>query len=101
MTPDDRSAGMHLLEKGTLVDFKILDVQVMPGPDDAEFGFRVDLRLGGDDDEHHPGHRRGASQQRRPEAGHGLMDRWLQLFHFTVCEGFDCILGIYPGLIED
>ena len=51
MTPDDRSAGMHLLEKGTLVDFQILDVQVMPGPDDAEFGFRIELRLGGDDDE--------------------------------------------------
>lgn len=51
MTPDDRSAGMHLLEKGTLVDFKVLDVQVLPGPDDAEFGLRIDLRLNGDDDE--------------------------------------------------
>jgi hypothetical protein len=51
MTTDDRSAGMHLLEKGTLVDFKILDVQVMPGPDDAEFGLRIDLRLGGDDED--------------------------------------------------
>jgi hypothetical protein len=51
MTPDDRSAGMHLLEKGTLVEFKILDVQVMPGPDDAEFGFRIDLRLGDEDED--------------------------------------------------
>ena len=51
MTPDDKSAGMHLLEKGTLVDFQILDVQVVPGPDDAEFGVRVNLRLGADDDE--------------------------------------------------
>lgn len=51
MTPDDRSAGMHLLEKGTLVEFKILDVQVMPGPDDAEFGVRIDLRLGDEDED--------------------------------------------------
>ena len=42
---------MHLLEKGMLVDFTILDVQVMPGPDDAEFGVRIELRLGADDDE--------------------------------------------------
>ena len=49
-TSDDRSAGIHLLEKGTLVDFKVLDVQVLPGTDDAEFGFRIDLRLAGDDD---------------------------------------------------
>ena len=35
----------------TLVDFRVLDVQVLPGPDDAEFGLRIDLRLNGDDDE--------------------------------------------------
>ena len=51
MTPEDRSAGMHLLEKGMLVDFQILDVQVVPGSDDAEFGVRVNLRLGAHDDE--------------------------------------------------
>ena len=51
MTPEDRSAGMHLLEKGMLVEFQILDVKVVPGPDDAEFGLRIDLRLGEDDDE--------------------------------------------------
>jgi hypothetical protein len=51
MKPDDRSAGMHLLEKGMLADFTILDVQVKPGPDDAEFGVRIDLRLGEVDDD--------------------------------------------------
>ncbi|MBI3056855.1 MAG: hypothetical protein HYY77_22810 [Betaproteobacteria bacterium] len=34
-----------------LVEFQILDVKVVPGPDDAEFGLRIDLRLGEDDDE--------------------------------------------------
>jgi hypothetical protein len=29
------------------------------------------------------------------------MSRGFQLVHFTVCRGFDCILGISPGLIED
>lgn len=51
MTPEDRSAGMHLLEKGMLVEFQILDVEVVPGPDDAEFGLRIELRLGEDGDE--------------------------------------------------
>ncbi|MBI3372724.1 MAG: hypothetical protein HY017_13345 [Betaproteobacteria bacterium] len=34
-----------------LVEFQILGVEVLPGPDDAEFGLRIDLRLGEDDDE--------------------------------------------------
>lgn len=46
MTLGDISAGKHLIDQGSLVEFKILDVQVLPGPDDAEFGFRIDLRLG-------------------------------------------------------
>ena len=51
MTPGDISAGMHLIDKGSLVEFKILDVQVLPGPDDAEFGFRIDLRLGEEEED--------------------------------------------------
>ena len=47
----DKSAGMHLIENGLLVEFTILDTQVLPGPDDAEFGFRIDLRLGVEDED--------------------------------------------------
>ncbi len=50
MTPEDKSAGMHLIDNGLLVEFKILDVQVLPSSDDAEFGFRIDLRLGDEED---------------------------------------------------
>ncbi|MSQ50364.1 MAG: hypothetical protein EXR28_00610 [Betaproteobacteria bacterium] len=43
---------MHLLEKGMLVEFQVLEVVVLPGPDEAEFGLQINLRLGeGDDDE--------------------------------------------------
>ena len=51
MTPEDISAGKHLLKNGSLVEFKILDTQVLPGFDDAEFGFRIDLRLGEEEDD--------------------------------------------------
>lgn len=51
MTPGDKSAGMHLIDNGLLVEFKILDVQVFPGPDDAEFSFRIDLRLGEEEED--------------------------------------------------
>ena len=35
-----------------LVEFQVLEVVVLPGPDEAEFGLQINLRLGeGDDDE--------------------------------------------------
>lgn len=51
MTPGEISAGMHLIKNGSLVEFKILDTQVLPGSDDAEFGFRIDLRLGEEEED--------------------------------------------------
>ena len=51
MTTGDISAGMHLIKNGSLVEFKILDAQVLPGLDDAEFGFRIDLRLGEEEED--------------------------------------------------
>lgn len=46
-----RAAGMHLLEQGTLVEFETLEVEVMPSPDQAEFGVRINLRLGVEEDD--------------------------------------------------
>ncbi len=42
---------LNLLETGTLVEFKVLDVQILPGVDDAEFGVRIDPGLADDEDE--------------------------------------------------
>jgi hypothetical protein len=51
MTRDDRSAGFLLLDKGTLVEIRTLDISVAEGVDDAEFGVRITLRLGENDDD--------------------------------------------------
>ena len=51
MTEDDQSAGLHLLEKGTLVEFRTLEVNVAEGIDEAEFGMRITLRLGESEDD--------------------------------------------------
>ena len=48
---DDHTAARELIRSGTLVEFRILDVQVQPAPDEAEFGVRVELQLGTEDDE--------------------------------------------------
>ena len=46
MSGKAKSAGMHLIEQGTLVEFEVLETEVQPGPDQAEFGVRVKVRLG-------------------------------------------------------
>ncbi len=51
MIGGDRAAGIHLLEQGTLVEFETLEVEVMPSPDQAEFGVRINLRLGVEEDD--------------------------------------------------
>jgi hypothetical protein len=51
MNADDHIAAAELLESGTLVEFRILEVKVLPAPDEAEFGVQVDLQLGTVDEE--------------------------------------------------
>ena len=51
MSADNHVAGVRLLETGILVEFRNVDMHVSPGPDDAEFGVRVELRLGTDEDD--------------------------------------------------
>jgi len=46
MNTDDQAAALELIRSGTLVEFRILDVQVQPAPDEAEFGVRIELQLG-------------------------------------------------------
>lgn len=51
MNADDQIAAAELLESGTLVEFRVLDVRVQPAPDEAEFGVQIDLQLGTVDEE--------------------------------------------------
>jgi hypothetical protein len=44
---DEQTAGIRLLETGGLVDFKILSVQLHPGPDDGEFGVQAAIAVRG------------------------------------------------------
>jgi len=50
MDAEDQTAGIHLLDKGTLVEFETLAVDVIEGIDDAEFGMHITLRLGLEED---------------------------------------------------
>jgi hypothetical protein len=50
MTVDDQIAAAELIESGTLVEFRILDVRIRPSPDEAEFGVEIDLQLGTEED---------------------------------------------------
>jgi hypothetical protein len=50
MPGDDQAAGFHLLDKGTLVEFETLAVEVIEGIDEAEFGVHITLRLGLEED---------------------------------------------------
>ncbi len=50
MTADDQIAAAELLESGTLVEFRILDVRIRPSPDEAEFGVEIDLQIGTEED---------------------------------------------------
>jgi len=47
----DQAAGMHLLEQGTLLEFETFDVDLIPGSDEGEFGVRIRLRLGIEEDD--------------------------------------------------
>lgn len=51
MNADDQIAAAELLESGTLVEFRVLDVKVQPALDEAEFGVQIDLRLGTENEE--------------------------------------------------
>ena len=47
---DDRLAALELLEKGTLVPFRVVKEELTAGPDDAEFAVRIELLMDGEED---------------------------------------------------
>jgi hypothetical protein len=51
MASDDRASGMNLLEQGTLIEFKVIEEEVIPGTDEGEFGVRIRLHLGMEEDD--------------------------------------------------
>lgn len=51
MNADDQFAAVELIESGTLVEFRILDVKIQPALDEAEFGVQVDLQLGTEEEQ--------------------------------------------------
>jgi hypothetical protein len=51
MVGDDRASGRHLLEQGTLIDFRIIEEGVIPSSDEGEFGMRIRLHLGLEEDD--------------------------------------------------
>lgn len=51
MASDDRASGMHLLEQGTLIEFKVIEEEVVPGSNEGEFGVRIRLHLGMEEDD--------------------------------------------------
>ena len=50
MPSDDLVAGYRLLKTGALVDFKILNEEILVGSDAAEFAVHVELSMEADDD---------------------------------------------------
>ena len=50
MPSDDTIAGFELLKTGALVDFKILNEEILTGSDAAEFAVHVELLMEADDD---------------------------------------------------
>jgi len=50
MTTDNRAAGIHLLETGTLVPFRVVNEEVTLGPDEGEFAVRIELVLEDEED---------------------------------------------------
>lgn len=48
MSENDRSAGHRLIEIGAGVPLRVLGHEVLPALDDAEFGIRLELKLGAD-----------------------------------------------------
>src|SRR4051812_6204470 len=59
MTENDRPAGQRLIEIGAGVPLRVLGHEVLPAVDEAEFGTRLELKLGADgahgDDTDNPG----------------------------------------------
>lgn len=51
MVGDDRASGRHLLEQGTLIDFKVIEEEVIPRSDEGKFGVRIRLHLGLEEDD--------------------------------------------------
>jgi len=51
MTESDRMVGHHLLETGVVVPFRLLEHEILPAPDQAEFGVRLKLKFEPEDDD--------------------------------------------------
>ncbi len=51
MKTDDYLTARRLIETGTVVPFRVVGEEVRVGPDQAEFGFRIDLDFEGEEDE--------------------------------------------------
>jgi len=49
-TDNDRVAAFHLLEKGTLVPFRVVKEELTAGPDDGEFAVRIELVMDGEEE---------------------------------------------------
>ena len=54
MTENDRVVGHHLLETGVVVPFRLLEHEILPAPDPAEFGARLKLKFEPDDEDQEP-----------------------------------------------
>lgn len=54
MTESDRVVGHNLLETGVVVPFRLLEHEILPAPDQAEFGVRLKLKFEPDDEDEDP-----------------------------------------------
>ena len=54
MTENDRVLGHHLLETGVVVPFRLLEQEILPAPDPAEFGARLKLKFEPEDEDEDP-----------------------------------------------
>ncbi len=54
MSDNDRMVGHHLLETGVVVPFRLLEHEILPAPDQAEFGVRLKLKFEADDEDEDP-----------------------------------------------
>ena len=54
MTENDQVVGHHLLEIGVVVPFRLLEHEILPAPDQAEFGVRLKLKFEPDDEDEDP-----------------------------------------------
>src|SRR3972149_3502067 len=54
MTENDRVVGHHLLETGVVVPCRLLEHEILPAPDPAEFGARLKLKFEPDDEDEEP-----------------------------------------------